>query len=191
PDILNLTEQWTHNPVRVAIEPDHVATDTVDQRVYTISSSEKYNLLRNIIRQPEATSVIVFANRRDETRRLFERLRKSGINCGVLSGEIPQNKRSRTLQDFKEGKLQVLVATDVAGRGIHVDGVSHVINYSLPEDPEDYVHRIGRAGRAGAAGISVRFACEDAAFRLSPIEQLLGQPLRCEAPPPALRPAAS
>lgn len=186
PDILKLTEQWTHDPIRVAIEPDHVATESVEQRVYTVSSSEKYNLLRNIIRQPDATSVIVFANRRDETRKLFERLRKSGISCGVLSGEIPQNKRSRTLQDFKEGKLQVLVATDVAGRGIHVEGVTHVINYSLPEDPEDYVHRIGRTGRAGAEGISVSFACEDDAFLLAPIEQLLGHPLKCEAPPPEL-----
>lgn len=185
-DILNLTEQWTHQAIRVAIEPEHVATDSVDQRVYTVSSGEKFTLLRNIIRQPEARSVIVFANRRDETRRLYERLRKAGVHCGVLSGEIPQNKRSRTLQDFREGRLQVLVATDVAGRGIHVDGVTHVINYSLPEDPEDYVHRIGRTGRAGAVGISVSFACEDDAFLLPQIEQLLGQPLRCERPPAEL-----
>ncbi len=185
-DVLNLAAQWTHQPVKVEMEPEHVATDTVDQKVYTVTSDEKYALLRSIVRQPEATSVIVFANRRDETRKLFEKLQRAGVNCGMLSGEVPQQKRSRTLQDFKEGKLQVLVATDVAGRGLHVDGVSHVINFSLPEDPDDYVHRIGRTGRAGALGTSISFACEDDAFLLPQIEELLGQKLACESPPPEL-----
>ena len=126
---------------------------------------------------------IVFANRRDQTRKLYERLRKAGISCGILSGEISQAKRSSTLKLFKEGKLQVLVATDVAGRGIHVDGISHVVNYTLPEDPEDYVHRIGRTGRAGAKGTSISFACEDDAFLLPDIETLLGSKLHCEQPP--------
>ena len=101
----------------------------------------------------------------------------------MLSGEITQAKRTKRLSDFKEGKISVLVATDVAGRGIHVDGVSHVVNYNLPEDPEDYVHRIGRTGRAGATGISVSFASEDDAFLLPDIEALLGQSLPCTQPP--------
>jgi ATP-dependent RNA helicase RhlB len=182
-DIINLTDQWTHEPVRVEIEPERVAADTVDQKVFMVTSDEKFKLLRNILKQPDATSVIVFANRRDETRWLFEKLQRAGVNCGILSGEIPQNKRTRTLQDFKDGKLQVLVATDVAGRGIHVDAVSHVVNYALPEDPEDYVHRIGRTGRAGASGISISFASEDDGFLLPPIETLLGRKLVCELPP--------
>lgn len=186
PEVLTLTEQWTYQPFVLEIEPEHVATDSVDQKVYIVAGSDKYNLLSNIIRQPEATSVIVFANRRDQTRKLYERLRKGGISCGILSGEIPQNKRSSTLKSFKEGKLQVLVATDVAGRGIHVDGISHVINYTLPEDPEDYVHRIGRTGRAGASGTSISFACEDDAFLLGPLEELLGNKLDCEQPPESL-----
>jgi ATP-dependent RNA helicase RhlB len=103
-----------------------------------------------------------------------------------LSGEITQAKRTSTLAKFKEGKINVLVATDVAGRGIHVDGVSHVVNYNLPEDPEDYVHRIGRTGRAGASGVSISFASEDDAFLLPDIEQLLGEPLKCISPPPEL-----
>jgi ATP-dependent RNA helicase RhlB len=185
-DIINLAAQWTFEPVHIEIQPERVATDTVDQKIYMVTEKEKFQILRNILKQPEATSVIVFANRRDETRWLFEKLKKSGVNCGIISGEIPQNKRTRTLQDFKNGKLQVLVATDVAGRGIHVDGVSHVVNYALPEDPDDYVHRIGRTGRAGASGTSISFASEDDGFLLMPIEQLLGKKLPCELPPPEL-----
>jgi ATP-dependent RNA helicase RhlB len=186
PDILNLSEQWTFEPVNIDIEPEHVATDSVDQRVYMCSSEERYRVITNLLRTDAATSVIVFANRRDQVRRLHERLRRSGVTCGILSGEIPQNKRTRTLEDFKTGAIKVLVATDVAGRGIHVDGVSHVINYNLPEDPEDYVHRIGRTGRAGATGISISFASEDDAFLLPDIETLLGNKLACEHPPQEL-----
>jgi ATP-dependent RNA helicase RhlB len=185
-DVLNLAEQWTFEPITIEIEPEHVATDSVDQRVYLVSSDQRYKVLNNLLRTPEASSVIVFANRRDQVRRLYERLRKSGVTCGVLSGEVPQNKRTRTLEQFKSGDIKVLVATDVAGRGIHVDGVSHVINYNLPEDPEDYVHRIGRTGRAGATGISISFASEDDAFLLPEIETLLGERLSCEHPPQEL-----
>ena len=96
---------------------------------------------------------------------------------------MDQGKRIKTLDAFKAGQLQVLVATDVAGRGIHIDDVSHVINFTLPEEPEDYVHRIGRTGRAGNKGISISFACEDDAFRLPAIETLLGRPIVCEQPP--------
>ncbi|MBL4827852.1 MAG: ATP-dependent RNA helicase RhlB [Spongiibacteraceae bacterium] len=186
PEVLTLTEQWTYDPFVLEIEPEHVASDAVEQKVYIVSTDEKYTLLRNLVGLPEAKSVIVFANRRDQTRKLYERLKRSGVSCGILSGEIPQNKRSATLKSFKEGRLQVLVATDVAGRGIHVDGISHVINYTLPEDPEDYVHRIGRTGRAGATGTSISFACEDDAFLLAPLEETLGRKLDCEQPPAQL-----
>jgi ATP-dependent RNA helicase RhlB len=182
-DIMRLTEQWTKEPVKIEIEPESVATDTVDQKVYLVESQDKYRLLLNIVREEHATSVIIFVNRRDETRRLFEKMQKAGVRCGILSGEIPQNKRSRTLQQFKDGEIECLVATDVAGRGIHVNGVSHVINYVLPEDAEDYVHRIGRTGRAGATGTSISFACEDDAFLLPNIEEALGMKLPCIRPP--------
>ena len=185
-DIINLSEQWTYKPIKIEIEPDSVATANVDQKVYLVSTEQRYQVLKNLLRSDDATSVIVFANRRDQVRSLYERLRKSNIACGVLSGEIPQNKRTRTLEDFKRGKLTVLVATDVAGRGIHVDGVSHVVNYNLPEDPDDYVHRIGRTGGAGATGISVSFASEDDAFLLPDIEALLGERLECVYPPEEL-----
>ena len=104
----------------------------------------------------------------------------------MLSGEVAQNKRTRTLEDFRSGKLNVMVATDVAGRGIHIDGISHVVNYTLPEDPEDYVHRIGRTGRAGASGVSISLLGEEDDFNLIPIEELLGDKMQCEQPPLAL-----
>jgi ATP-dependent RNA helicase RhlB len=182
-DIINLSQQWTYHPVTVEIEPESVATDTVDQKVYLVSSEQRYKVLSNLIRSDDCTSLIVFANRRDQVRRLHERLRKSGVKCGILSGEIPQGKRTRTLEQFKNGEIKVLVATDVAGRGIHVEGVSHVVNYNLPEDPEDYVHRIGRTGRAGATGTSISFASEDDAFLLPDLEALLGARLECTYPP--------
>jgi len=185
-DIINLSDQWTFEPVNVDIEPEHVATDSVDQKVYMVSSEQRYRVLSNVLHSAESGSVIVFANRRDQVRKLHEKLRRSGFPCGILSGEVPQNKRTRTLEDFKAGKIKVLVATDVAGRGIHVEGVSHVVNYNLPEDPEDYVHRIGRTGRAGATGISISFASEDDAFLLPDIETLLGEKLSCEYPPAEL-----
>ena len=181
--ILNLAQQWTFEPVTVEIEPERVATATVDQRVYLVTSHERLKVLLKVLRGPDAVSTIVFANRRDQVRSLHEKLRKAGISCGILSGEITQARRTKTLADFKSGKINVLVATDVAGRGIHVEGVSHVVNYNLPEDPEDYVHRIGRTGRAGATGISISFASEDDAFLLPDIETLLGERLKCVPPP--------
>lgn len=186
PDILNLADRWTDNPIKIEIEPENVAADAVTQRVYLVSEREKFSVLRNILRTEDVTSALVFANRRDQVRRLHERLQKSKIECGILSGEVPQGKRTRTLERFKSGELKVLVATDVAGRGIHVEGISHVINYNLPEDPEDYVHRIGRTGRAGAKGTSISLACETDSFMLPEIERLLGRTLDCEQPPAEL-----
>jgi len=182
-DIMNLAKQWTFEPVTVEIEPERVATASVDQRVYLVSSRERFPVLLDLLRDPAVESVIIFANRRDQVRRLYEKLRKEGVHCGMLSGEVTQAKRTKTLENFRSGRSKVLVATDVAGRGIHVEGISHVVNYNLPEDPEDYVHRIGRTGRAGAKGVSVSFASEDDAFLLPDIEGLLGHPLACMSPP--------
>ena len=181
-DVMNLAQQWTVDPAIVEIEPERPASENITQKVYAVSSSDKYKLLYNLITQLELDRVMVFANRKDEVRRIQERLMRDGIDAAQLSGDVPQNKRVRTLENFREGKLRVLVATDVAGRGIHIDGISHVINYTLPDDPEDYVHRIGRTGRAGAKGTSISFAGEDDAFQLPPIEELLGAKLECIPP---------
>ena len=186
-DILNLAERWTNDPVRVEVEPKVKTSDDVEQHVYLVSSDEKYHALRRIVSQEEADRVMVFANRRDIVRDLSENLKADGVACQVLSGEVPQNKRVRTLDGFKEGKFKVLVATDVAGRGIHVDGVSHVINFTLPEDAEDYVHRIGRTGRAGKKGVSISFACEDDSFQIPAIEEYIKRKIDLEQLPEELR----
>ena len=185
-DVLDLGRRWMIEPVSVEIEPESVATDRVTQKLYMVAGDKKLMILKNILAGDDVESVMIFANRRDECRRLYEALRKNGLKVGLLSGDIAQNKRLKTLDEFKSGKLRFLVATDVAGRGIHIDGVSHVINFTLPEEAEDYVHRIGRTGRAGRSGTSISFACEDDAFRLPSIESLLGKPLECEHPPEAL-----
>ena len=182
PEIIELADRWAMDPVMVEIEPEKVAADAVDQLVYLVTTADKYNLLFNILSEPGAEKVMVFSNRRDQVRKLADDLYRNGINCGVLSGEIPQNKRIRTLDAFKSGKLRVLVATDVAGRGLHIEDVTHVINYTLPEEPEDYVHRIGRTGRAGAVGTSISFACEEDSFLLPAIEEKLGSDLECIHP---------
>jgi ATP-dependent RNA helicase RhlB len=187
-DVMNLASRWTVDPVVVEIEPEQVTTETVDQRVYLTETSEKLDLLYNLITKNKLDKVMVFANRRDITRRLFEKLQKRGLNVAMISGEVPQNRRMKTLERFRNGKVRVLIATDVAGRGIHIDGISHVVNYNLPEDPEDYVHRIGRTGRAGESGTSVSFACEEDAFLLPDLEKAIGRKLECEYPPADLLP---
>ena len=185
-DVLNLAKQWTQEPVHVAIEPEKIAVDTVDQHVYVTTAREKFTVLFNLIKRDELSRVLIFANRRDVTRDICERLQRLGVACEMLSGEVPQKKRLRALEQFREGVFPVLIATDVAGRGIHIEGVSHVINYNLPEDPEDYVHRIGRTGRAGALGMSIALVSEEDAFELPQIETLLGRPLPIEHPSPEL-----
>jgi ATP-dependent RNA helicase RhlB len=181
--ITRLSDQWTTDPLSVEIEPEQVAVDTVDQQVYIVTSDDKFTLLYNMITKLKLERLIVFCNRRDQTRRLAEMFERYRIDCAVLSGEVPQKKRIRTLDDFKSGKIRALVATDVAGRGIHVEGMSHVVNFNLPHDPEDYVHRIGRTGRAGASGTSVSFADEEDGFYLPAIEEFIGQSLPCTQPP--------
>ncbi|MBY4676936.1 ATP-dependent RNA helicase RhlB [Marinobacterium arenosum] len=185
-DIMNLASQWTLEPVVIEIEPEKKTTENISQKVFLVSGSEKYKLLRNYIRVNKIDKVIVFCNRRHETRDLAARLEKDGLKAALMSGEIPQNKRLKTLEAFREGDIQVLVATDVAGRGIHIDGVTHVINYQLPEDPDDYVHRIGRTGRAGATGTSICFACEQDSFMIPEVEAETGVKLECVHPDPEL-----
>ncbi len=185
-DVMNLAKQWTVNPAIVEIEPTNVASETVEQHVYAVASSDKYKLLYNLVTQNAWDRVMVFANRKDEVRRIEERLTRDGVSAAQMSGDVPQHKRIKVLEGFRAGHIRVLVATDVAGRGIHVDGISHVINFTLPEDPDDYVHRIGRTGRAGTSGTSISFAGEDDAFALPPIEALIGRKIQCEMPPDEL-----
>ncbi|MDX1354606.1 MAG: ATP-dependent RNA helicase RhlB [Halomonas venusta] len=182
-DILNLASQWTLNPAHVEIEVTVENQADIDQRVYLVSDDDKQRLLVNLLTQESFERVMVFGNRRDLVRKLDDLLKKAGVSVAMLSGDVPQNQRIKTLESFREGDIQVLVATDVAGRGIHIEDVSHVINYTLPEDPEDYVHRIGRTGRAGAKGVSISFVGEEDAFSLPEIERYINGKLPCEHPP--------
>lgn len=197
-EVRRLAAQWCRKPVTVNIEPEQVAVETVEQVVYLTTSTEKFAVVYNLLTREKPTRVMIFTNRRDEARRLTERLTKYRISCTMLSGEVPQKQRQSRLENFRNGKVQVLVATDVAGRGIHIEGVEMVVNYTLPHEPEDYVHRIGRTGRAGAAGTSISFACEEGAFYLPAIEEFLGRKLDCVQPedellvkPPAPPPSAA
>jgi ATP-dependent RNA helicase RhlB len=185
-DVMNLARQWTTDPAIVEIEAENVASDNVEQHVYAVAAADKYKLLYNLVNDNGWERVMVFANRKDEVRRIEERLVRDGVNAAQLSGDVPQHKRIKTLEGFREGKIRVLVATDVAGRGIHIDGISHVINFTLPEVPDDYVHRIGRTGRAGAEGVSISFAGEDDSYQLPAIEEKLGRKISCEMPPTEL-----
>ncbi|MDZ7832131.1 MAG: DEAD/DEAH box helicase [Desulfobacterales bacterium] len=180
--ITRLAASWTQNPTHVAIEPEQVAVDSVDQIVYIVTSDNKFALLYNIIVQQDLSRVLVFCNRKDWVRRLADKLNRHGIKSQILTGDVPQEKRSRRLADFKSDKIRVLVATDVVARGIHIEAMDHVINYNLPHDPEDYVHRIGRTGRAGAAGTSISFADEEDSFYIPEIEEFMERPLPCTEP---------
>lgn len=182
-DVKRLAANWTREPVKVEIEPEQVAVETVEQRVYICTTDEKFKLLYNMIVRENLERVIVFCNRKDETLKLADQLLSRGISCGLLSGDVSQRERVRTLEAFREGKFRVLVATDVAARGLHIEGVSHVVNYTLPLDPEDYVHRIGRTGRAGASGISVSFADEEDGVQIPVVEQFIGRKLSPVYPP--------
>jgi ATP-dependent RNA helicase RhlB len=181
-DVMRLANSWTIDPEHIVIEPEHVATDTVDQKFWMIAAAEKDQALLKLLNAEATERAIVFTNRRDQTHRVVKYLKSKGINCEALAGDVPQRKRLTTLNRFKDGEIQFLIATDVAGRGIHVEGVTHVVNYELPEDAEDYVHRIGRTGRAGAKGTSISFVSENDAFNLAPIEEFIGEKVECTLP---------
>ena len=171
PEILRLADRWLVDPVSVEAEPEHVVTDLIDQRFYAVLGSQKIAMLLWLLKNEPFDRMIIFGNWKHRNAELTEELRSYGIDCEMLSGDIPQNKRIRILDAFKEGKCRVIVATDVAARGIHVDGISHVVNFDLPEQAEDYVHRIGRTGRAGNKGNAISFVCEFGAFNLPEIEK--------------------
>lgn len=186
PEVKQLAGQWCVDPVSLETEPEQVAVDSVEQIVYMTTTAEKYSVLYNTIMTQEHDRIMVFTNMKSEARKLYDRLRRHDIQCTLLTGDVPQQKRMARLERFREGKVKVLIATDVAGRGIHINGISHVFNYTLPYEPEDYVHRIGRTGRAGKLGISISFADEEGAFYLPDIEEYIGQSLPCLQPEESL-----
>jgi ATP-dependent RNA helicase RhlB len=172
--VLELAYEHMNNPELVRIEPDKVTIDRVRQVIYFPAMEEKISLLIGLLRETEARRTMVFVNTRRMAERLEMALRAHKFKAQALSGDVPQKKRLQFLRQFHEGELAVLIATDVASRGLHIPDVSHVINYDLPQDAPDYVHRIGRTARAGAEGDAISFGCEEYAISLPDIEEFIG-----------------
>jgi ATP-dependent RNA helicase RhlB len=172
--VLELAYEHMNEPKAVRIEPEKLTVDTVTQAVYFPSNREKAPLLIWLLRDMKAVRTMVFVNTKRQADYLARLMDHNGLQAEAISGDVPQKKRMRMLKDFQSGALPVLVATDVASRGLHVPDVSHVVNYDLPQDSEDYVHRIGRTARAGASGDAISFACETFAFALPEIEAFIG-----------------
>jgi ATP-dependent RNA helicase RhlB len=184
--VMELAYEHTNNAEKVEIEPERVLAYGITELLYHVSSTEKFRLLLGLLEKEGGSRVLIFVNRRTTAADLVRGLSANGYPTRALAGNVPQDRRLKMLDEFKDGRLAVLVATDVASRGLHIEGVSHVINYDLPEDSEDYVHRIGRTGRAGALGTAVSFACDDYVFSLDAIEKRIGRKIPVEWPPESL-----
>ncbi len=167
---------WEHmnEPVEIEINPEHVTVDTIEQQLYHVSSEEKFSLLLGILRKEKPRSALIFTNTRRMAEEVSRRLSGNGIKNDYISGDLPQKKRLQIIDSIKSGKTEMLVATDVAARGLHIEELDMVINYDLPDDYQNYVHRIGRTARAGKSGRAVSLACERFVYNLEAIENFIG-----------------
>ena len=181
--VQELAYEHMNNPVHIDIEPEKVTADKVRQVLYHTANEEKIPLLVGILNHVDPHRSIVFVNTKRNAERVWSYLEGNGFKCAVLSGDVPQTKRQRLLREFQNGELPVLIATDVAARGLHIPDVSHVFNYDLPQDAEDYVHRIGRTARVGKDGDAVSFACENFVYSLPEIEAYIGHKIPVEPIP--------
>ncbi|HVQ32756.1 MAG TPA: ATP-dependent RNA helicase RhlB, partial [Lysobacter sp.] len=178
--VLELAYEHMNEPEKVVVESEFITNSSVRQLMYFPSDEEKIHLLLGLLSRSEGARTMVFVNTKAWVERVARALERSGYRVGVLSGDVPQKKRESLLGKFQKGQLEILVATDVAARGLHIDGVSHVYNYDLPFDAEDYVHRIGRTARLGAEGDAISFACERYAQSLPDIEAYIEQKIPVE-----------
>ena len=183
--VMELAYEHMNNPELIKIDHD-ITVENVRERAYFPANAEKVPLLLGLLRHEKPERAIVFVNTKPMADRLAAYLLGNGLETAVLSGDVPQRKRQRLLQDFATGQYPLLVATDVASRGLHIPEVSHVINFDLPQTEADYVHRIGRTARAGAKGDAISFACEDYALCLPAIETFIGHKLNVEPITPDL-----
>jgi ATP-dependent RNA helicase RhlB len=180
--VMELAYEHMNDAKKIEIRPEQITADRVTQVLYHVSQREKIPLLLNLLRREGVERTMLFVNTKRFAERLVSNLERHGFRIGALTGDIPQPRRLKILQDFKSGALPLLVATDVASRGLHIDGVTHVINVDLPQDPEDYVHRIGRTARAGHSGKAISLADEDYVFSLDAIQRLIGMKIPVEHP---------
>lgn len=175
--VLELAYEHMNSPQKIEIEPDQVTAERVRQELVHVSNNEKLPFLIGLLRHRNPFRSLVFINTKRGAEFVEKGLRLNGFEASVLSGDVSQGQRLRLLEDFKAGKLPILVATDVAARGLHIPGVDLVVNYDLPQDAEDYVHRIGRTARAGATGDAVSLCCETWVYSLPDIEKYIGNRL--------------
>ena len=179
--VLELAYEHMNEPQKLVVETENVTADRVRQRMYFPADEEKLPLLLGLLSRSEGARTMVFVNTKVFVERVARSLERAGYRVGVLSGDVPQKKRESLLKRFQAGQLEVLVATDVAARGLHIDGIKYVYNYDLPFDAEDYVHRIGRTARLGEEGDAISFACERYAMGLPDIEAYINQKIPVEA----------
>jgi ATP-dependent RNA helicase RhlB len=179
--VRNLAWKYMRNPAEIAVEPEKLTVDLIQQKLYHLGKDEKLPFLLGLLEREQPQNALIFANTKKMVEILAKRLKANGYNCHYIMGDLPQKKRMRIIDDLKQGKLQFLVATDVAARGLHVDDLDMVINFDLPEDCENYVHRIGRTARAGKTGKAVSFACERYVYGLEPIEKLINMKIPVES----------
>ncbi len=184
--VLELAFEHMNDPDLVRIEPDKMTVDRVRQVIYYPSMEEKPRLLVGLLRSMDCTRTMVFVNTRRGADELESLLKANGFNAEAISGDVPQKKRLRMITDFHSGELAILIGTDVASRGLHIPNVTHVFNYDLPQDPEDYVHRIGRTARAGEEGDAISLGCEDYVITLPDIEDYIGRKIPVAAVAPEL-----
>jgi len=172
--VMELAYRYMNNPQEIIAERQ-VTVEEIDQVLYHMGNNVKLNLLLGLLKRETWDTTLIFANTRTGVEMLARKLRGNGFAAVGITGTIEQKKRLKIMQQFKAGEIKILVATDVASRGIHVENIDIVVNYDIPQDPEDYVHRIGRTGRAGKAGRAITLACEKYVYHLEAIEELLGK----------------
>jgi len=173
--VLELCYEHMNMPVHFSVTPEKLTVEKIEQEIYHMGKSEKAGFLLGLLRREPSGRFLIFCNTRAAVERLEVLLNANGFATASITGDLDQRKRLKVLSRFRDGSLPILVATDVASRGLHIDGVTHVINYDLPQDPEDYVHRIGRTARAGAGGRAISLACEEYIHSLSDIEEFIRQ----------------
>lgn len=186
PRVMELAYEHMNDAVRVEIEPERITARGIRESLYHVPSHEKLALLLGLLERDRWERTLIFVNRKTTAAELVSTLSANGYPVSALAGNVKQQRRMKILADFKEGKAAALIATDVASRGLHIEGVTHVINYDLPQDAEDYVHRIGRTARAGAEGDAISFADEEYVFSLDAIEKLIGRKIPAEVADPSL-----
>jgi len=172
--VMELTYEYMNLPEFISITPEEVTVKGVEQSLFHVGSEEKLQLLLGLLKRENWTRALIFVNTKTGVNWLTSKLKGNRWPAEGITGDLPQRKRFNLMERFKDGRIKILVATDVASRGIHVEDISHVINYDLPQDSENYIHRIGRTARAGKAGRALSIACERYVFHLEPLEEMLG-----------------